>query len=138
MKPKLKKVMVFGVFDGIHDGHRAVLKQAKSLGDYLIVAIAQDHIVEHLKGHLPAISLEERIEHLMKEDGVDKVIAGDKEIGTWKIIEKEKPDIVAVGVDQSLLKANLERKLSEMKHVPEIKVLDVYEANGYHTSLLAK
>ena len=134
MPKKKVKVMVFGVFDGVHEGHRALLKQAKALGDYLIVAIAQDHIVQHLKGHLPEIRFEDRVAHLMKEDGVDKVIAGDEELGTWAVVAKEKPDVVAVGYDQTLLRANLERHLKDMKKPPEIKVLDAYEPNIYHTS----
>lgn len=138
MKSKIKKVMAFGVFDGIHEGHRTILKQAKSLGDYLIVAVAQDHIVQHLKGYLPGVSMEERIEHLMREDGVDKVVAGDAELGAWKVVAKEKPDVVAIGADQSLLRANLERHLKDMERPPEIKILDAYEPNVYHGSQIQK
>lgn len=44
------KVVVNGTFDIIHPGHIALLNYAKSLGDYLIVAIDTDERVRQLKG----------------------------------------------------------------------------------------
>jgi len=44
------KVIVNGTFDIIHPGHLAMLNYAKSLGDFLIVAIDTDNRVQQLKG----------------------------------------------------------------------------------------
>lgn len=44
------KVIVNGTFDIIHPGHLAMLNYAKSLGDFLIVAIDTDDRVKELKG----------------------------------------------------------------------------------------
>jgi D-beta-D-heptose 7-phosphate kinase/D-beta-D-heptose 1-phosphate adenosyltransferase len=44
------KVVVNGTFDIIHPGHLALLNYAKSLGDFLIVAIDSDSRVSELKG----------------------------------------------------------------------------------------
>lgn len=44
------KVIVNGTFDIIHPGHLAMLNYAKSLGDFLIVAIDTDDRVGQLKG----------------------------------------------------------------------------------------
>jgi D-beta-D-heptose 7-phosphate kinase/D-beta-D-heptose 1-phosphate adenosyltransferase len=44
------KVVVNGTFDIIHPGHLALLNYAKSLGDFLIVAIDTDSRVKDLKG----------------------------------------------------------------------------------------
>ena len=44
-----KKVMVFGTFDGIHDGHRHFLREAKKQGEELIVAVSKDEVVQKLK-----------------------------------------------------------------------------------------
>lgn len=43
-------VFVNGTFDVIHPGHLALLNYAKSLGDYLVVAIDTDRRVKELKG----------------------------------------------------------------------------------------
>lgn len=44
------KVIVNGTFDILHPGHLALLNYAKSLGDFLIVAIDTDRRVKELKG----------------------------------------------------------------------------------------
>ena len=46
----MKKVIVNGTFDIVHPGHLALLNHAKSLGDFLIVAIDTDDRVRQLKG----------------------------------------------------------------------------------------
>lgn len=135
MRDVIRKVMVFGVFDGIHEGHRTMLKEAKSLGDYLIVVVAQNHIVEHLKGHQPKIDLAQRFAHLQEVDGVDEVIIGDAEISTWQVVKKHRPDIIGIGYDQKLLKEDLEKHLPELGYTPEIKMLNAYEPNICHSSL---
>jgi glycerol-3-phosphate cytidylyltransferase len=38
----VKKVITYGTFDLIHWGHIALLKRAKSFGDYLIVGLSTD------------------------------------------------------------------------------------------------
>ncbi|MBM0066072.1 glycerol-3-phosphate cytidylyltransferase [Alkalicoccobacillus gibsonii] len=38
----MKKVITYGTFDLLHKGHINLLKRAKDLGDYLIVAISTD------------------------------------------------------------------------------------------------
>lgn len=43
-------IFVNGTFDVIHPGHLALLNYAKSLGDYLLVAIDSDRRVKELKG----------------------------------------------------------------------------------------
>jgi rfaE bifunctional protein nucleotidyltransferase chain/domain len=46
----MKKVVVNGTFDVIHPGHLALLNYARSLGDFLLVAIDTDRRVQELKG----------------------------------------------------------------------------------------
>jgi D-beta-D-heptose 7-phosphate kinase/D-beta-D-heptose 1-phosphate adenosyltransferase len=46
----MKKIVVNGTFDVIHPGHLALLNYARSLGDFLLVAIDTDQRVQQLKG----------------------------------------------------------------------------------------
>ncbi|MBU6500803.1 MAG: adenylyltransferase/cytidyltransferase family protein [Patescibacteria group bacterium] len=132
----MKKVLVFGVFDGVHEGHRSFFKEAKTHGDYLIAAIAQDHIVEHLKGRLPQTNLADRIADLQAEDGVDQVVLGDSEIGTYEVVKKYRPEVIALGYDQEALKDDLESHKKEFDWKPKIVVLNSYEPNKYKSSLI--
>ena len=122
-----KKVMVFGTFDGLHDGHKAFLKEAKKYGDYLIAVVPSDNIVERLKGIPPKLTLSKRIKHLGNVDNVDSVIVGDDELGSWKVLQKHRPDIIALGHDQNLIKEDLERYLSKSDWKPEIRILKKFK-----------
>lgn len=128
--------MVFGTFDGIHDGHREFLRQAKSYGDYLIAVLPQDHIVELLKNHLPNFKLTERIRMLREEKLVDEAVAGDSAIKTWGIVKKHRPDIIVFGYDQVDLKKALEEKLPEFDWPVEIKTAGPHEPDKFHSSLM--
>jgi len=125
----MKKVMVFGTFDGLHDGHRAFLREARAHGDYLIAVVPADRIVEMLKGRLPKVNLAERFDNLNIEDKVDEVVASDEKPGTWEIVKKMKPEVIAIGYDQHALKEDLDNHLGELGYTPEIKVMHHYEKN---------
>ncbi len=132
----MKKIMVFGTFDGLHEGHRAFFKEAKSHGDYLIAVIAQDAIVERLKGKRPMFNQTARIEELQKEDGVDEVAVGDKELGTWEIVKRHRPEIIALGYDQDAMRRNLESRLQEFDWRPALITTSAFEPNKYKSSIL--
>lgn len=95
-----KKVFVNGTFDLIHPGHIHLLNYAKSLGDFLYVAIDTDERVREKKGPFrPIYNLEERIFHLQNFKSVDSVLtfSSDEQLeGLVKIIQ---PDIMVVGSD---------------------------------------
>ena len=46
----MKKVITYGTFDLFHIGHLNLLKRAKALGDYLIVAVSSDDFNLREKG----------------------------------------------------------------------------------------
>ena len=52
-----KKVVIFGVFDIVHDGHLAFIREAKSHGDILIAIVARDNIVFNIKNKLPKLNV---------------------------------------------------------------------------------
>lgn len=45
----MKKVITYGTFDLLHYGHINLLKRAKALGDYLIVALSTDDFNWNMK-----------------------------------------------------------------------------------------
>ena len=56
----MKKIITYGTFDLFHIGHLNILKRAKQLGDYLIVAVSSDDF-NASKGKKSYNSLEDRI-----------------------------------------------------------------------------
>ena len=70
----MKRIIVNGTFDILHSGHLALLNYARSLGDYLVVAIDSDRRVKELKGvSRPVNTQAERQELLSNLRSVDEV-----------------------------------------------------------------
>lgn len=69
----MKKVITYGTFDLIHTGHINILRRAKELGDYLIVAISSDEF-NKIKGKKAYYSFEQRKAILEAIRYVDEVI----------------------------------------------------------------
>ena len=70
----MKRIIVNGTFDILHSGHLALLNHARSLGDYLVVAIDSDRRVQELKGaDRPVNTQAERQELLSNLRAVDEV-----------------------------------------------------------------
>lgn len=69
----MKKVITYGTFDLLHTGHINILKRAKALGDYLVVAVSSDEF-NALKGKKAYHSFEDRKLILEAIRYVDEVI----------------------------------------------------------------
>lgn len=130
--------MVFGTFDGVHEGHKKFFEEAKMHGDHLIAVVAQDAIVEQLKGKRPARDMSARFADLEELDGVDEVEIGDAEQSSYEVVLKHRPDVIAFGYDQRAFKDDLEDSYSKFDWKPQIVVLSAFEPNKYHSSLLNK
>lgn len=63
-----------GVFDLFHIGHLNILKNAKSLCDYLIVGVTTDEVTLKMKNKLPIIPFDERIQIIESIKYVDKAV----------------------------------------------------------------
>ncbi len=72
----MKKILVGGCFDLLHFGHIDFLRQAKTLGDWLVVALESDENVRRMKGaNRPIHTQEQRKKMLEALSCVDEVIA---------------------------------------------------------------
>ena len=92
-------VFTNGVFDLLHPGHVRYLRDARALGDALIVGINSDRSVRANKGGGRPINPEaERAEVLMALDPVDAVTIFDEET-PHAIVTAIQPDILVKGAD---------------------------------------
>lgn len=130
--------MVFGTFDGVHDGHQSLFRQARQHGDYLIAVVAPDHIVEHLKGRAPHRTADERCEHLRDEDHVNEAVIGDEDLGSWEVIRRHRPDVVVVGYDQDELRKSIEASLETFNWHLELATAEAHKPEQYKSGLLNK
>ena len=95
----MKKVMVFGAFDGLHPGHLNFFKQAKEFGDFLIVSVARDVNVKKTKGKTPLFGEEERLKLVENLKIVDKATIGAVH-DYFVHIQMYNPDVICLGYDQ--------------------------------------
>jgi FAD synthetase len=102
-------VMATGTFDILHMGHIYYLKEAKKLGDRLVVVVACDETVRKLK-HEPITSEQLRLGLIKELAVVDEAYLGRKD-DIYTIVEEIKPDIIALGFDQVHDKNELQREL---------------------------
>jgi FAD synthetase len=119
----MKKVLAGGAFNLIHPGHILFLRKARELGDFLVVVVASDKTVLRNKGYLlmPAEARKKVLEGLRM---VDNVVIGDEK-DFFKAVEREKPDIIALGYDQALEKKLRERIERSGIRISRIKESDI-------------
>ncbi len=125
-----KRALVFGVFDGLHEGHKYFLSQAKARCEKLLVVLTQNTVVERFKKKHPKHEFEERFETLRSYDPDLTILQGDPEPGSWVILENAKPDIVFLGHDQEALAEELKKH-----HLP-FEYIDALEPERYKSSIL--
>ena len=131
------KVLVFGTFDGLHEGHRDFLQQAKKLGDYLVAVIARDSTVNLVKGHLPRQKENERLAAVKDSGLTDEAMLGN-EGDPYAIIKKINPNIIGLGYDQTSFTENLADVLKKENLNIEIVRLKSYKPETYKSSLINK
>jgi cytidyltransferase-like protein len=102
-----KTVLVFGTFDGLHEGHRFFLTQAKKHGDRLVAVVARDQSVRVLKGKEPNAGEEKRRLDVSEHPDVDEALLGDEALGSYEIVSRVMPDAIALGHDQHALSQDL-------------------------------
>ncbi|OQY07614.1 MAG: D-glycero-beta-D-manno-heptose 1-phosphate adenylyltransferase [Fusobacteriia bacterium 4572_132] len=117
-----KIVFTNGCFDILHVGHLRYLKEAKELGDVLIVGLNSDESVKRLKGQKrPYVKEEERAEMLLGLKPIDYVIIFNENTPI-ELLEEIKPTIHVKGGDY------------KKDELPETKVV---EKNGGIVKILS-
>ena len=128
----MKTVFTNGCFDLIHVGHIRYLKQARELGDRLVVGLNSDESVKRLKGkNRPLISQNYRKEMLLAFSFVDDVEVFDEDT-PLNLINKVKPDVLVKGGDYNL--SEIVGAKEVLAWGGEVKSLDFYD--GFSTTSL--
>jgi len=96
----MTRVIAFGAFDPLHEGHIDFLRQAKALGDHLTVVVAHDSAIVAHKHRDAKQSEEERMNAIRVLPFVDEVILGRKTAHKYHIFDEVQFDIIAMGYNQ--------------------------------------
>ena len=113
---KGKVVLASGTFDLLHLGHVKFLEEAKKAGGpnaKLVVVVARDSTVKKRKGRAPIIPEDQRRALIEALKVVDEALLGYEDFNIERTIEKIKPDIIAVGHDQSGIEREVRRFIEE-------------------------
>ena len=95
----MKKVITYGTYDLLHQGHINLLQRAKELGDYLIVGVTNDNF-DRERGKLNVCNnVLERVEAVKATGLADQIIIEDYLGQKIDDIQKYDIDIFAIGSD---------------------------------------
>jgi FAD synthetase len=113
-----------GVFDLLHLGHVKFLEEAKKAGGKnaeLIVIVARDSTVQDTKRRKPIMPENQRLALVESLRVVDAAVLGLEDFDVGNVIERVKPDVIALGYDQ----VEMERRVREYvnKHGLNVKVV---------------
>lgn len=132
IKKRLKEkrvVLTYGTFDLLHHGHINIFKEAKKLGDVLIVGVSTDDF-NKLKGKKSHESFSTRIDNVLKNDYVDYVIPEMN----W---DQKKSDIKRLSVNTLVMGGDWEGKFDHLsKEGIEVNIFD--RTKGISSTLLRK
>jgi FAD synthetase len=123
---KKKVVLASGVFDLLHLGHVKFLEEAKKAGGkdaVLIVIIARDSTVVENKGRKPIMSENQRRTLVESLRVVDEAVLGFEKIELDEVIERVKPDVIALGYDQVTMEKGVKKYVD--KHKLNVKVIRI-------------
>ena len=112
----MKKVITYGTFDLLHYGHINLLRRAKEMGDYLIVALSTDEFNWNMKQKKCYFSSEQRKQLLEAIRYVDLVIPEE----TW---EQKVSDVHEFRVDTFVIGDDWEGKFDFLKDHCEVVYL---------------
>lgn len=111
----MKRVITYGTFDLFHYGHLEILRRAKELGDYLIVALSSNEF-NAIKGKQSHFDYAKRKKMLEAVKYVDEIIPE----GNW---EQKKEDIKKHNIDILVMGDDWKGKFDDLENLCEIVYL---------------
>ena len=126
----MKRILTYGTFDLLHYGHIRILKSAKELGDYLVVALSTDEF-NATKGKKAYHSYETRKKMLEAIRYVDLVIPENNWEQKLQDVKDYKIDVVVMGDDWAG-----SDKFDYLKEYCEVKFLE--RTPGVSTTMIKK
>ncbi|MHA2221525.1 MAG: adenylyltransferase/cytidyltransferase family protein [Candidatus Thorarchaeota archaeon] len=132
-----KKILAAGKFDILHLGHIAYLEQANELAGKdgeLIVVLALDKTIERERGAPPVFPQDQRRKIVESLVYVDRVVMGLDTKDHTQIVEKIRPDIIALGYDQYTDISYLEKYFTDRGLNTKIVRLEKRDAAGLCSS----
>lgn len=108
----MKRIITYGTYDLLHWGHIRLLKRARALGDYLIVALSSDEF-NAIKGKKSYHDYQERKMMLEAIRYVDLVIPEH----VW---EQKRDDILRYHADALVMGDDWEGRFDELKDICEV------------------
>lgn len=90
----------------LHLGHVRFLEEAKKAGGenaQLVVIVARDNTVQKIKGRKPVMSESQRRTLVESLKVVDEAVLGFENFDIGMVIDRIKPDIIALGYDQAAM-----------------------------------
>jgi len=133
----MKTVLTSGAFDLIHYGHIRLLEEAKRLGGpdaRLVVIVARDETIRRLKGRPPTIPEDQRRAVMEALKVVDEALLGYEIFDMATVIERVKPDIIAVGYDQEGIERMAREAIDEKGLSIEVKRISRFGQNDLDSS----
>lgn len=115
-KKKRRIVLASGTFDLLHLEHVKYLETAKKAGGEnakLIVIVTRDSTAEKRRGKKPVIPEDHRRALVEALNVVDEALLGYEEADIGKVIEKIKPDVIAIGHDQRDIERAVQKAIAE-------------------------
>ena len=112
----MKKVITYGTFDMLHYGHINLLRRARALGDYLIVALSSDSF-NAIKNKQSFFHYEHRRQMLEAIRYVDLIIPEND----W---EQKREDIIKHNVNIFVMGNDWEVKFDFLKDICEVVYLE--------------
>ena len=132
-----KKVMAFGTFDFFHAGHEDYLRQARALGDELIVVVARDDTVKKVKNAAPVNNERKRLRDVAACFHVSKAVLGNLD-DKYRVIKRYTPDVLALGYDQYVFTYGLRNFFIQEKLGTEIVRLESFRPQTFKSSLIKR